>query len=275
MQKLFDSKQPVANHDVAQARALAASARAEVIQASYRRTAAEKQLATLVASAGSTTPEPGSANRPLPTYSFDRLQEHVLANHSEVRAASAHVDRARLQLQLARVSAYPNVETNTYVQYDYSTNTPQFGLQVGVALPVFDRNQGNIAQAEAHVVRASHEEARARLELSQRLAEAFERYAVNRRLLEQYRDEILPAQRSAAEGIGKRFEQEPGKVSFSEVVVAQQTLAGTHTAYLTVLAAAWQAVADLSRLAQRDDPIGSVGGVDSWPEPPTPAQRKP
>ena len=272
MQKLFDSKQPVANHDVAQARALAASAHAEVIQSSYRRTAAEKQLATLVGSASSNATEPSSAERPLPAYSFDRLQEHVFANHSEVRAAGAQVVRARLQLELARVTAYPNVETNTYVQYDYSTNTPQFGLQVGVALPVFDRNQGNIAQAEAHLVRASHEAARARQELSQRLAEAFERYAVNRRLLEQYRNEILPAQRSAAEGVGKRFEQEPGKVSFSEVVLAQQTLATTYTGYLNVLAAAWQAVADLSRMAQSEEPIG---GTDSWPEPVTPVRRKP
>jgi outer membrane protein, heavy metal efflux system len=272
MQKLFDSKQPVANHDVAQARALAAFARAEVIQSSYRRTAAEKQLATVMGSVGANATEPGSAERPLPTYSFDRLQEHVLANHSEIKAAGAQVDRARLQHELARVTMYPNVETNTYVQYDYSTNTPQFGLQVGVALPIFDRNQGNIAQSQAHLVRASHEAARARQELSQRLAEAFERYAVNRRLLEQYRNEILPAQRSAAEGVGKRFEQEPGKVSFSEVVLAQQTLATTYTGYLTVLAAAWQAVADLSRLAQTEEPIG---GTDSWPEPITPVRRKP
>lgn len=275
MQKLFDSKQPIASHDVAQAKALAASARAEVIQSSNRRTAAEKQLVTMLGITNPFSVDAGPAQEPLPVYSFDRLQEHVLANHSELKVASAQVDRHRLQLQLARVTPYPNVETNTYVQYDYSTNTPQFGLQVGVALPVFDRNQGNIAHAEAQLVRASHEAARVRQELAVRLTEAFERYAANRRLLEQYRIEILPAQRAATEGIAKRFEQEPAKVSFSEVVLGQQTLSNTYANYMTVLAAAWQAVADLGRLAQTDEPIHSSTGNESWPESITPARRKP
>ena len=76
---------------------------------------------------------------------------------------------------------------------------------------------------------------------------------------------------NVVEGLGKRFEQEPGKISFSEVVLSQQTLATTYTGYLTVLAAAWQAVADLSRLAQSEE---QIGGTDSWPEPVTPVRRK-
>ena len=66
-----------------------------------------------------------------------------------------------------------------------------------------------------------------------------------------------------------------GKVSFSEVVLAQQTLATTYTGYLSVLASAWQAVADLSRLAQSEEPIGAANVSDSWPDPVTPVRRRP
>jgi outer membrane protein, heavy metal efflux system len=268
LQKLLDSGQPVAPHEVAQARALAAVARGEVIQARNRRVAAATQLATVVGTSA-VSALPAAMDRPVPAYSFDRLRDRIAADHSELRAAAAQVERAKFQLELARVQPKPNVETHTYVQHDYQTGTPQFGLQVGVALPVFDRNQGNIAQAEANFARASHEVARVRLDLMQRLTEAYERYSSNRRLLDQYRKEILPQQLRAFDGLKKRFEQEPGKVSFTEVVLAQQTLAQTYAGYLNVLSAAWQAVAELSRLAQIDPPGDETvpPGADSWPDP--------
>jgi cobalt-zinc-cadmium efflux system outer membrane protein len=269
-QKLLDSGQAVAPHEVAQARALAAVARGEVVQAANRRTAAAKQLAVVVGTPDIPAADVVPADRPLPVYSFDRLREHVLAQHPELRAAAAQVERARFQLELARATPYPNVETNTYVQHDYQTHTPQFGVQIGVALPVFDRNEGNIAQAEAHLVRATHETARVRLDLTHRLADAYERYSTNRRLVDHYRAAILPEQVKAFDGLRKRFEQEPGKVSFSEVVLAQQTLARTYADYVGVLSAAWQAVAELSRLVPAGAPTEGPepsGRMDSWPEP--------
>jgi cobalt-zinc-cadmium efflux system outer membrane protein len=251
--KLLESGQPVAPHEVDQARALAATARGEVIQARNRRTAASRQLATLVGSPELPMPEDVPGPQTVPPLAFDELRRRVLESHTELRAAAAEVERARFQLELARVTPSPNVETHTAVQYDYTTHTPQVGLQVGVALPVFDRNQGNIARAEAQFVRATHEAARVRQELTQRLAEAFERYQTGRQLLEQYRTEILPNQTRAFEGLRRRFEQEPGKVSFTEVVLGQQTLANTYAGYLNVLSAVWQAVAELGRLAQTED----------------------
>jgi outer membrane protein, heavy metal efflux system len=269
LQKLLESGQPVAPHEVAQARALAAVARGELVQARNRRVAAATQLATIVGAVDTSSLPAPAIDRPPPAYSFDRLRDRILAEHSELRAAAAQVQRAKFQLELARVQPKPNVETHTYVQYDYQNQTPQFGVQLGVALPVFDRNQGNIAQAEANFARASFEVARVRLDLTQRLAEAYERYSSNRRLLDQYRKEILPQQLQAFDGLKKRFEQEPGKVSFTDVVLAQQTLAQTYQGYLNVLSAAWQAVAELSRLAQTDAPGDEVSppGGDSWPDP--------
>jgi outer membrane protein, heavy metal efflux system len=274
--RLRESKQ-AAPHEVSQARALATQARGELLHARNRQTAAWKQLAATVGSPDMPMPAAGSADVTLPAYSFDALKRQILTRHTDLQAAEALLARERLQVELARVTPYPNIETNTYVQHDYSTRTAQFGVQIGVALPVFDRNQGRIAQAEANLVRASHEANRVRLDLIQRLTEAFERYATNRRRLEQYRVDILPDQLQAFQGISKRFEQELGKVSFSEVVLAQQTLARTYADYLSVLGAAWQAVAELSRLVQMEDlyrvPVvpDAAGMVDTWPEPVLPA----
>jgi outer membrane protein, heavy metal efflux system len=251
--RLVQSGVAVAQDELDQARALAATSRGEVIQARNRRTAAERQLATLIGNPDLTIPATSPADEVIPAVDFDELRKRILENHTELRAAAAHVERARFEVELARVTPYPNVETHTYVQHDYTTHTPQFGLQVGVALPVFDRNQGNIARAEAQFVRASLEAARVRQELTQRLTEAFERYTTSRQLLEHYRSEILPNQTKAFDGLRKRSQQDPGKVSFTEVVLGQQTLANTYAGYLNVLSAAWQAVAELGRLAQTEN----------------------
>lgn len=273
--KLLDSGQAVAPHEVAQARSLAMTVRGELMQSRNRRTAAEKKLAATVGIHSLPAIESRLPEDALPECSFDALRDRVVNNHSELRSAAAQVERARFQLELAKVTPYPNVETQTYVQRDYQTQTPQFGVQVGVAIPVFDRNQGNIAQAEANLVRASNEADRVRQDLTRRLADAFERYSTGRRLVEQYRTEILPNQRKASEGLAKRFEQEPGKVSFTEVVLTQQTLANTYTSYLNVLSAAWQAAADLTRLTQSDDWCEQVSGgstpaTNTWPDPSSP-----
>ena len=127
-QKLFDSGQPVAPHEVSQARALAAGAQSELAAASNRRTAAAKQLAAIVGNTDVAAVALDPANTPLPLYRFDQLRDRVLTEHSELKGAAAQVERAKYQLHLARIAPYPNVETNSYVQYDYQTRTPQIRL---------------------------------------------------------------------------------------------------------------------------------------------------
>ena len=251
-QKLLESGQGVAAYEVAQAKVLAANAKGELLQAQNRQLSARKQLATLIGLHDLSELLSGG-EIPVPKYSLAVLETRLLDGHTELQMAEALVTKEQHLLALARAKAKPDIGTNTYVQHDFSTKTAQVGLQLGVVLPVYDANQGAILQAQANLGRASHEAERVRLDLKKRLAEAFERYDTNSRQLEQYRTLIVPEQLKAFEGLSKRFEQEPGKVSFSEVVLAQQTLSNTYSSYLTALSAVWQAVADISRLVQTED----------------------
>ena len=72
----------------------------------------------------------------------------------------------------------------------------------------------------------------------------------------------------AFEGLGPHFKQDR-KVTFTEVILSQQTLAQTYAKYLDVLNAAWQAVAELMRLTQIEPPADepALPGGDSWPDP--------
>ena len=155
----------------------------------------------------------------------------------------------------------PNIDTNTVIERDFTT--PPFGtavsLQIGVPLPVFDTNRGNIMAAEAALVRASSEYERARNDLLTNLADTFARYETNRQTAEKYRDSILVDQVRAYRGQYERYQADPD-ADFNDVVTSQQTLAGTISTYIQLLGDQWQAVADLAGLMQIDDlfQMGSV-----------------
>src|SRR5205085_2439648 len=114
------------------------------------------------------------------------------------------------------------------------------------------------------LARAADEINRVRLDLTARLADAFERYESNRTLVEYYRDRILPDQVRIYRGAFARHQQEPERVGFIDVVNAQQGLAAALTGYLSSLRDQWMAVIDLANLLQVDD-LSQVGQVPSAP----------
>jgi hypothetical protein len=134
-------------------------------------------------------------------------------------------------------------------------------------LPLYNRNQGGIIQAQAQVVLNSEEPHRVRTDLTTRLADAFERYENNRVLLSYYRDQILPDFVRVYRGVtqsyyvGAPLAVEPPRVAgatpftanLGDIVVAQGNLATAVATYLTTLGAMWQAVVDVTDFLQTND----------------------
>jgi outer membrane protein, heavy metal efflux system len=235
---------------------LCVQARASVVQADNRYLAAWHQLA---ASLGQPDLPPtqlaGRADVLAPGYDFGPLRDFILANHTDVAAARNSIQKARYYLDLQRALPIPDINTRVVIQYDDTGNPHevQAGAVLGIALPVFDRNQGNILQAEAILAHQNREVARVENDLSQRLAEAYERYRNNLIQVAYYRNSILPNQVRVYRALYQRYHNEPGKVQYSDIVVAQQTLAQALQTYVQSLSAQWQAVVDLGALLQTDD----------------------
>ncbi len=68
---------------------------------------------------------------------------------------------------------------------------------MAVQIPLFNRNQGNVAAARAEIDRAEHEKKRIALTLRERAASAVDQYANARLMAAEYRDEILPRAKKA------------------------------------------------------------------------------
>src|SRR5262249_44133593 len=115
---------------------------------------------------------------PVPQFRYDTVLQHVLTNHTDVLTADNAAFKARYNLRLAEVTAVPAVNVQTAVLVDETPPGPSrlvAAAQVGVNLPVWHLNQGNIHQAKALLVKAMEEPHRVRDDLTARLADAYRR----------------------------------------------------------------------------------------------------
>jgi outer membrane protein, heavy metal efflux system len=163
-----------------------------------------------------------------------------------VAAAFAQVQRARWALQQACAEARPNFDVQVGVQYDNATQDPISMVQVAMPLPIFNRNQGGIREAQAEIVEANRNAERLHRELQQRLANVFERYQNARQQTQTYQKEILPRAKETLELVTKGYQA--GEVQYLTMLTAQRTYFETTLAYLTALEQLWAAHVEIESL---------------------------
>lgn len=259
----------VAAYEPMQIRVLANQARNALMQASVRYQTAWRQLsAGLGMPTLPLTAVAGQIDVAVPVLEYDKVLEHVLNRHTDVVSATFGVERARLLARLAEVQPYPDVTLHLAFQKDYTT--PPFSsvanVNVGVPFPLWNQNRGGIQAAHALLRRALADNQRVRNDLTSRLAEAFERYHNNRRILDMYKKEILPNQVQAYRAAVARHAA-VGGVSYNDLVTSQQTLAGLISTYLGALSDQWTAVIDIANLMQTRDLFQTYTVDDVMPIP--------
>ncbi|MBI2192697.1 MAG: TolC family protein [Planctomycetes bacterium] len=174
----------------------------------------------------------------------------ALESHPARRTLQLAEELAGRQLDQARRERWPNLEVGLAIGSDPGEETDNrvetAGLAVGLPLPVFDRNQGAIAEASANRTRAQ-QEARAGLDqLVTQLRQALQSYATAQQQASDYSVRIVPRARQALELVTKAYQS--GAVSQLEVLEAQQTLAEAELEYVDVLGTLWEGMAEVEGL---------------------------
>lgn len=212
--------------------------------------AARRQLSATV---GVEVPEQhlvGDATRIPDSLNWDDQLARVTAASPEIGAAMAEIVQRQAALQRARVEPIPNVTTQASVQYDDATNDTIVGLQAGIPLPLWNRNQGGIRQAQADAVAATRNAARIELDLKRRLAEAYQSYSTARMQAETYGNNILPKAQQTLELVQRGYSL--GEVGYLDLLNAQRTFSQTNLAYLDALEALWSNWAEIDGLLLSD-----------------------
>jgi cobalt-zinc-cadmium efflux system outer membrane protein len=134
-----------------------------------------------------------------PIADFDAILAHLLHNSPEVQAALSEIRRDQIMVRRERVEPIPNILVQAVTGYNYEFGVQTAGVQIGIPLPLTNRNQGTVREAMSDLTRDHAEFNRVTLSLRQRLAEAYTRYQNASESVEDFRSGSLLMARRAHE----------------------------------------------------------------------------
>jgi cobalt-zinc-cadmium efflux system outer membrane protein len=208
------------------------------------------------------TPLVGDLDQPGPEISWDGALGRLLATSPERARALAEAERARWAYQRARVEPVPNPTLQVGVANDAPTGDTLASVQLGIPLPLFNRNQGAIQRTYAEIAAAEQQAARIELGLQERLATVYRRYANARQQVQRYSNHILPiAERNLQL---TRSSYEAGQVGYLNLLAAQQTYFQAVLSYIAALQEMWTATMEIEGLLLRGS-LQADGGAQEGP----------
>lgn len=200
-------------------------------------------------------------NTPAPVLVQDALLATILRDSPEMKRALAGIERAKAVISRAKAEPKPDVYVRGGVGYSnewaefYGGKTGwEARVEAGVRVPIFNRNQGNVAASKAELTAAENEAQRVELALRARLAESFSRYQNALAVASRYQREVLPRAQQAYDLYLAKFRQMAA--AYPLVLNAQRTLFQARTDYIGSLVDLWQNVAQLQGMLL-------MGGLDA------------
>ncbi|MGI8742298.1 MAG: TolC family protein [Bryobacteraceae bacterium] len=183
----------------------------------------------------------------IPDLNYQEWLATTLRESPEVKLAQQASERAEASLAQARKVSIPDLQvTGILVQ----NNTPlletnpsratgvQGGAQVGVQVPIFNRNQGNVQAAKGEIESAKQELERVKLQIARDLAMMFRDYDSARATVRQYKTEMLPRAQQAYKLYQTNYQNMAA--AYPQVLISQRTLFQLEADYIQALENVWQ-----------------------------------
>jgi cobalt-zinc-cadmium efflux system outer membrane protein len=181
-----------------------------------------------------------------PDLNEDQAVESIAMQSPANRIADASAARASAELVRTKREPIPDLQLRGGMEYNndlLGTGPHSKGwegiAEVGVQIPIFNRNQGNIAAASASLDRANLEKQRVALTLRDRAATAADQYANAKLMALEYREEMLPRAKKAytlmVEKYGLMLAANP------RVLQSQRKLFDLQAEYIVALENVWTA----------------------------------
>jgi outer membrane protein, heavy metal efflux system len=123
------------------------------------------------------------------TVDLDGLEKIATQNRPDLRAAEKGLAAADSQFELARVNARPDVTLSASYQNSAGTAATVLGLSIPV--PVFDRNQGEVARTQSARIQAQQQHAEVQGQVKTDVKDAYEALQTSDRVVRFYKSGYL------------------------------------------------------------------------------------
>ncbi len=168
----------------------------------------------------------------------------TLNESPQIKYAQQDVDRSKAELGEAKKAPVPDIQISANLSQDNEPLEPLNtrtgivgGAQVGVQLPIFNRNQGNVEKAKADLERSQAEVQRIQLDLRRQASALFRDYATARMTADRYHDSMLPRAQKAYELYKASYQNMAA--AYPQVLIAQRTLFQLQVDYIHALETVW------------------------------------
>ncbi len=235
--------------DVAQIRIEAERAELDLVMAQNDQAQVWLELGAVVGNpALRPTPLVGVLEKGLPVLQHEALLTQLLTTSPEIKRAQTGVERARAVISRAKAEVVPDLFLRGGFGYNRELlekeipnarrTGPEAQVEVGLRIPLFNRNQGGIASASAELEIAEREVQRVELTLRMRFAAAFRDYQNALRVATQYERQIVPQAQAAYDTYLRNFRGMAA--AYPQVLIAQRTLFQVRADYVEALVNTWE-----------------------------------
>lgn len=197
---------------------------------------------------------------------WEEIGRAIVSASPEFSASQTRIQQALAELRRHGVQAIPNLTVQVGATVDNSSNHRTIDVEIGAPIPIFNRNQGNIAAARAEYTRAVSESQRVESAILARLATVSQEYQNSMEAVELLRDKILPRAQEALELAISAYQA--GELSFIQLLEARRSYFEVNLKSIVSQAELAIAQAKINGLMLTGalDPIRDGSGGDSFRE---------
>jgi cobalt-zinc-cadmium efflux system outer membrane protein len=204
--------------------------------------------ALLKAAIGSSSSETfdaeGSLNDTVQIQQLDDIRRRVLESHPALAQANAQTARAEAVVRHEQARRIP--EPTAFGEYEQQPDITFYRFGVNIAIPLWDRRKGPIAEARADAEISEAAARQRRLEIMAALERAYDQYEISNEQVESLQGGSLREAEAAVDAARAAYKF--GERGIVEVLDAQRVLQGVRGDLLDALFARRSALIDLEEL---------------------------
>ena len=184
--------------------------------------------------------------------SRDEILEATLQANSRVSIARVAIDRARHAHKLAKAQGVPDLIASIGPRYSDIDGETTVDVGLGIEIPLFDRNQGEVQAALAERLSASAQLKSVQLELLGEISQAWTIYESAFSAAIRYQDRLLPMAEKTLGLTQQAYKS--GKADYLRLLDAQQVVIESRIAYINTLEQLHTSAALLNQLSHTNTP---------------------
>lgn len=178
-----------------------------------------------------------------PVAGLSQLKALALQKRPDLKYFEAEKNKSEAELALARAQQYPNVTVGAGISREWSMTSlgemeekgtdVLIGLKISVPIPLFDRNQAGMKEANARKKSADIRERNLRYNIEREVEGAYARSVAAEKTLKIYVAEVIPQLNENVKLIEAAYRL--GEIGISDVIAEQKKFIETSEAYLVAL----------------------------------------